>query len=139
MNTIPFFNRCPTCPASDTCPAQSSWRARSSRRRRCGTQSRTCRYGIRQTFSSFCRQKRSIFFQFFAGLDSTGDVDPTTASLLTRPRCGVPDVTHSGRNDIQQLYYSTFLYFTDASFQDFKTGVAASATACRASGGPGPT
>ncbi len=83
--------------------------------------------------------KKEHFFQFFAGLDSTGDVDPTTASLLTRPRCGVPDVTHSGRYKIQQLYYSTFLYFTDAFFQDFKTGVAASATACRASVGPGPT
>lgn len=33
--------------------------------------------------------------QFFAGLNVTGYVDDNTAQLLSRPRCGVPDVSHA--------------------------------------------
>ena len=34
--------------------------------------------------------------QFYAGIGVTGFVDEDTAKLLNKPRCGVPDVTHTG-------------------------------------------
>ena len=41
-------------------------------------------------------KKFEIPFQFFAGLDVTGSLDPATVDLLKKPRCGVPDVSHAG-------------------------------------------
>ena len=34
--------------------------------------------------------------QFFAGINATGTVDQDTIELMRKPRCGVPDVTHTG-------------------------------------------
>ena len=34
--------------------------------------------------------------QFFAGLNVTGNLDQNTLQLMTKPRCGVPDVTYNG-------------------------------------------
>ena len=35
--------------------------------------------------------------QFFAGINVTGEVDTDTKELIKKPRCGVSDVTHSGK------------------------------------------
>ena len=41
--------------------------------------------------------------QFFAGINVTGLVDQDTKELIKKPRCGVSDVTHTGKET------STFL------------------------------
>ena len=34
--------------------------------------------------------------QFFAGINVTGDIDQGTIDIMKKPRCGVPDITHTG-------------------------------------------
>ena len=38
--------------------------------------------------------------QFYAGIGVTGIVDEDTARLINKPRCGVPDVPHTGMQAI---------------------------------------
>lgn len=47
--------------------------------------------------------------QFMAGLNVTGELDPVTLDIMRRPRCGVPDVTHTGyrnRRSVRLKRYS---------------------------------
>ena len=37
--------------------------------------------------------------QFFAGINVTGDIDQGTMDIMKKPRCGVPDITHTGIYD----------------------------------------
>ena len=37
-----------------------------------------------------------VLSQFFARLNTTGELDSVTLDLMSRPRCGVPDVSQSG-------------------------------------------
>ncbi|XP_040575020.1 matrix metalloproteinase-2 isoform X1 [Lepeophtheirus salmonis] len=41
--------------------------------------------------------------QFFAGLKATGKVDKATVKLLSKPRCGVSDVSHGGYRNKRSL------------------------------------
>ena len=34
--------------------------------------------------------------QFFAGINVTGAIDQDTIDVMKKPRCGVPDITHTG-------------------------------------------
>ena len=40
--------------------------------------------------------------QFFAGINVTGDIDQGTMDIMKKPRCGVPDITHTGIYDAIQ-------------------------------------